>query len=453
MRRISLAFRFVIVFVIVISGVGFAPPATRAVAADAANSASADAALDSLFAAPTLEIGRLERAVIARNPTLAARRATWAALNARADEESGWDDPMVEGMVAPQSLGSNGVDDAYSVELSQTLPLFGKRSLRGRAVRADARTSANEFRAARLDLIAEGRRLYYAYYYITRATETNRELIQLVEDIRRVAVQKYAAGLVGQTDALQAEVELAMLDHERIGHNRERRVVEARLRAVLHDRSGRPFPAPPAELPPAEHLGHAPTSSSDEAIRTAFASRPELLGIEAANEARELDLEAASRAALPELTLRARYDRFMVEEEWRPQVGVGLTLPLWGSRRGAAVDEARAELDRVRFEREAVRDSVLAQVEAARARVQESQHELDIVKTRVIPATERALASLRTAYEANRADFLTLLNAERDVAKARLEGYRTEVMHHEAMTDLDRALGVKPVWLPEEDVR
>jgi outer membrane protein TolC len=114
---------------------------------------------------------------------------------------------------------------------------------------------------------------------------------------------------------------------------------------------------------------------------------------------------------------------------------------------------AKAELERAVAEREAVRDSVLAQVEAARARVQESEHELDIVKNRVVPATERALASVRSAYESNRADFLTLLSAERDLARARLERYRTEVAHHEAMTDLDRALGQKPVWLPEEDVR
>src|SRR6185312_2988617 len=118
-------------------------------------------------------------------------------------------------------------------------------------------------------------------YLIDRAAETNRELIDLVEEIRRVAVQKYAAGLVGQTDALQAEVELAMLDHERIGLSRDRRVVEARLRALLHDRSGRPLPPPPAQLPEAEHLGHAAMASADQALRTAYASRPELLGVEA----------------------------------------------------------------------------------------------------------------------------------------------------------------------------
>jgi cobalt-zinc-cadmium efflux system outer membrane protein len=450
MRRFPLAVRFAFILVTGLGigpGAAFAPSAARAAES---LSAASDSTLDSLFAAPTLDVGRLERAVIARNPALAARRATWAAMEARAGAEAGWDDPMVEGTVAPGSIGSSTVDAAYRVELSQTVAIFGGRGLEKDAGLADARASGYEFRAARLDLIAEARRLYYRCYLIDRAADTNREQIDLVEEIRRVAVQKYAAGLVGQTDALQAEVELAMLDHERIGLGRDRLVVEARLRALLHDRSGRSIPPPPAELPEAAHFGHAAMTSGDQALRTAYASRPELLQVDATIQARELSLKAANRAALPELTLRAGYDRFMVEDAWRPQVGLGFALPLWGTRRGAAAGEARAELTRALAEREAVRDSVLAQVEAARARVQESEHELDVVRTRVIPATERALASLRTAYEANRSDFLTLLSAERDVARARLERYRTEVAHHEAMTDLDRALGQKPVWMPED---
>jgi cobalt-zinc-cadmium efflux system outer membrane protein len=448
MRRIPLPCCFVFALAVFLSSA-----AALSSAPAAAAEATPAAALDSLFAAPTLDIGLLERAMIARNPTLAARRAAWSALDARADEEGGADDPMLEGMVAPTSLGSKTVDPGYRVEISQVVAPFGGRGFRGSAGRADARASGYEFRAARLDLIAEGRRFYYRYYLIERAAATNRELIDLVEEIRRVAVQKYAAGLVGQTDALQAEVELAMLDHERVGLSRERRVVEARLRALLHDRSGRPLPPPPAQLPEAEHLGHAALTSADQALRIAYASRPELFGVEATVEARELDLKAADRATFPELTLRAGYDRFMVEDQWRPQVGLGIALPLWGTRRGADARVAKAELERAVAEREAVRDSVLAQVEAARARVQESEHELDIVKNRVVPATERALASVRSAYESNRADFLTLLSAERDLARARLDRYRTEVAHHEAMTDLDRALGQKPVWLPEEDVR
>src|SRR5262245_43478063 len=136
MRRIPLALRFVFVLAAVGSGSGFTSAADRALAANPATS-SVDAALDSLFAAPTLEISLVEHAVIVRNPTLAARRAAWAGMKARADVEAGWDDPMVEGMIAPQSLGSSSVDPAWSAELSQTIPIFGGRSIRGDALRAD----------------------------------------------------------------------------------------------------------------------------------------------------------------------------------------------------------------------------------------------------------------------------------------------------------------------------
>lgn len=98
-------------------------------------------------------------------------------------------------------------------------------------------------------------------------------------------------------------------------------------------------------------------------------------------------------------------------------------------------------------------DSIRAQVEIARARVQETTHELDIIETRVLPATERALASVRAGYESNRSDFLALLTAERDLFRTRLERYQAIAMTHMALADLERAMGREPEALREEAPR
>jgi outer membrane protein TolC len=156
---------------------------------------------------------------------------------------------------------------------------------------------------------------------------------------------------------------------------------------------------------------------------------------------------------LPELMLVARHDRTMEMPEWRTMVGAGITLPLWLGKNGAAVRAARADLERAEAERLAVSDSIRAQVEIARARVRETSHELEIIETRVVPATERALASVRVGYESNRSDFLALLTAERDLARARLDRYQSIAMVHMALADLERAIGLEPASLREEDSR
>ncbi|HET9252975.1 MAG TPA: TolC family protein, partial [Candidatus Eisenbacteria bacterium] len=115
---------------------------------------------------------------------------------------------------------------------------------------------------------------------------------------------------------------------------------------------------------------------------------------------------------------------------------------LWITGTSAGVREASAGVERKNQERLAAIDRARTEIEEARARVQETRHEIHIVETGVIPATERALTSIRSGYESNRTDFLALLNAERDLARARLSGHRARSEYRMALADLERAMGI-----------
>ncbi len=392
--------------------------------------------LDSLLTTNPLDLPLLERAVVARNPTLAAMRAAEREMSARADAAGSLEDPRVGLMAAPESFGKSTVEEAYSIALSQNLSIFGQRGLRGNAARAVARSAAEEYRAAGQDLVHEARRLYFEFYAAARGADVNRELSDLVGQFRRVALQKYAAGTAGEQDALQAEVEIAMLEHQRVMLERSRRVIVAQLRALLHEEGGRDLPLPAQELGPPALGGYDVAAES-----TAMKLRPELRGREALWEARQEELRLAERERFPEIAFQVQYNRFMDFPEWRTAVGVEFNLPIGWGRIGANVRAAEAGLDRAERERSAERDRVLAEITTARARVEETMHEVEIVETSVVPATERALASVRAGYEANRTDFLSLLNAERDLARARLDGYRARAERGIALADLERAVG------------
>lgn len=400
--------------------------------------------LDTLLAQAPLDLALLERAVIARNPSLGAMRAATLEMEAKADAAGSLDDPMLDLMAAPGSFGKSNVEAAYSIGLSQKLSVFGQRGLRGRAARAEARSTAEEFRAAGQDLVHRTRRLYFEYYAVSRGAEVNRDLRDLLQQFRRVALQKYAAGTAGQQDALQAEVEQAMLEHQRVVLERTRRMITAQLRALLHDETGRSLPEPSQDFGAVGAAVHP-----DSAVAMAMRLRPELRGREAIRDARQEELRLAERARLPEVAIQARYDRFMDFPEWRTSVGVGLNIPIGWGRIGADVRGAQAGLMRAELERLAERDRVLAEITEARARVEETGHEVHIVDSQLVPATERALASVRAGYEANRTDFLALLNAERDLARARLDRYRARAEYGMALADLDRAIGIAPAALAE----
>ncbi len=394
--------------------------------------------LDSLLARPTLDPSLFERAVLERNPSLAAMRAAWQAADASADRAGGWDDPMVEVMTAPPSWSSSSVDPAYMVSLSQRVPIFGQRGLESRAARAGSRAAEADYRTSRLDLVREVRRVCYAYYLVARKLAITMEVNGLMTQFRRSAVGRYGAGTAGLSDALQADVELGMLDHERVALGRERRVLVARMNALLRREKG-PLPdAPPSiELPPAP-------DRADSLRALALTLRPEIRSWTEQRRAKEAELTLSRRGRLPDLTLLGRYDRFMEEREWRPQVGLGFTVPLQLGRVGAAAREARAGVEQMEARRLAAEAQVSSEVETALASVQETDHEIHILRDSVVPATERALAAVRTAYENSRADFLALLNAERDLARARLDLDQAEVLYLQNRADLDRAVGIDP---------
>src|SRR5690349_13295438 len=74
--------------------------------------AAPSALLDSISTSTSLDLGQLGRAVVARNPSLAAMHAAWAEMDAKADVAGSLANPMVEGLVAPSSLGKENVDPA-----------------------------------------------------------------------------------------------------------------------------------------------------------------------------------------------------------------------------------------------------------------------------------------------------------------------------------------------------
>jgi len=129
---------------------------------------------------------------------------------------------------------------------------------------------------------------------------------------------------------------------------------------------------------------------------------------------------------------------------------VTMSLPINPGRLAAAEAEARARLQGSENQSLAAQDSIELQVAIAAARLHEQSHDVQIARERMLPLAERTLRASRASYEANRADFLTVLNALRDYLRAHLEADQSLAMLHEARADLDRALGNLPRALEQE---
>src|SRR4029077_1397920 len=134
-------------------------------------------------------------------------------------------------------------------ELSQKLPYFGKRALRGENAQAEASAACHDVDDIRLQRGGAVRRRLAEDYLVTRALAVNDEGLRLLRSFRDRAKDRYEkVPGANEQDVLQADVELGRQEQRRLTLERMREVAVARINTLLHLPPDSPLPPPPAEL-------------------------------------------------------------------------------------------------------------------------------------------------------------------------------------------------------------
>jgi outer membrane protein, heavy metal efflux system len=390
---------------------------------------------------PALDRAALVRAVLERNPSIEAARQAWQAARQREPQATALDDPMLSYSFAPLSIGSDTVNFGEVIKLSQRLPFPGTRRLRGDVAAAEAGAAQASYESVRRSVALMASVLFEEAYAVERAFEINEEHILLLEDFKRVATARYAAGLAAQQDPLQAEVEVAHLVHRRIVLTSSRDVVVAQINALLHRRPEAPFAPPPPRLLPPPPMAPLVLEALEE---QALAARPELRESEASLRARRSAVALERRNFLPDFELMASYDSMWNDNDHRWMAGVGITLPVRRARIRAGVAEAEARLARAESERHGREDQVRSEVRQAVARLEEAHHVMQLYRSRLLPAASDQARAARSGFETSQNSFLALIEAERNQRTVEL-GYQQALADFETRrAQLDHTLGRIP---------
>ena len=387
-----------------------------------------------------LERGALIDAVLAENPGLEAARMALAAARERVPQATSLDDPMVAYSFGPLSIASDDVPFGQAVEARQRIPYPGKLRLRGEAARAEADAVAEDLETVRLELATAASLLYDDYYLVHRALAINAEHVRLLEDFKRIATARYAAGEAPQQDPIQAEVELSHLVHREMVLETEREVLAARMNTLLHRPPDSPLP-PPVDSLPVPELETLDPARLEEAAVTA---RPELARLEAERAAREAVVELRERDRYPDFEAMASYNSMWMDTAHQWMVGVAVNVPVWRDRIEAGVAEAEAEAARVESELARLADEVRAEARIAWVRLREDHHILTIYESRLLPAARDQMRAALAGFETGQASFLAVIEAERNQRDVELQYEETLADLHQRRAELARALGRLP---------
>lgn len=386
-----------------------------------------------------LSVDALVAEVLARNPNLSQMVAAWQAASARYPQVRSLDDPMLSGMFAPSSFGSNSVESGYRIEVSQKIPFPGKLRLRGQGALAEAGAAQNDIEDMRVQLIEAAKLGFYEYYLVERAIVVNDESIRLLKEMRQSAESRFKTGLVPQQDILQADVEIGRQNERGVTLNRMRKVAIARINTLRNLPPDESLPIPPeqlkvsASLPPVENLR-----------RLALAQRPDLKALEDRIVVEQTSLALAFKEYYPDVEVTGAYDTIMGNGPMRdlaPQVGLRMNLPIRVGKRNGAVAEAHAKIAQKRAELAGRVNQIQFQVQEAYEQLLESERILVLYDKTILPAARENVKAAQSAYITGKTPFLSLIEAQRNLVNLRDRYYEANADYFRRLATLERVIG------------
>ena len=380
----------------------------------------------------------------AQNPELAAMRYEAEAAMQRVQPAGALPDPVVRVELeninhygsdrAPSLLPSKVGDTKYTV--MQQFPLWGKRDLRRDVASADAQRASALTDSTWNELAAKLKASYAQYYQAAGNERITLEVIDLLSRLEQLAQARYAGGLVSQQDAIRAQLELTAARGELITLDSEKRQTRVRLNALL----AREVTAPLAEPQSLRTLPAMSVLDANALAQRARSTNPSLAAEEARLRGAQSTRDLVRKNRYPDVNVGVVPTQMGSRiTTWGLMVEVNIPLQQ-GSRR-AQESESEAMISAQRSRSEAAANQLLGQLGENLAALDSARRLEALTTTQLMPQSELSFRSVLAAYENAKADFATLLEAQRQIRKARSDHLKAQVEALLRLAEIERIVG------------
>jgi outer membrane protein TolC len=272
---------------------------------------------------------------------------------------------------------------------------------------------------------------------IERSIEVNRENKDLMRQFLKSAETRYSVGKATQNDVLKAQVELSKLMNELVTFEQMKQTAMARVNALLNRPTRASLGTTVSKI-----TSETRTFNWDDLEKLTIEKSPDLLEMQAAVKRQESSLRLSKLEYMPDLKIRSESRQYKGEGLREYDAFLGVTIPLWGFKKQRnQVKESRAFLEEAKANYESMKNAVLFEVQDALVRVESNQRLVVLYETSVLPQAQQSLKSAVAGYESDRNDFLSLIDAQRNLKTFQLEYYDSIVKLEQSLADLERAVG------------
>lgn len=398
----------------------------------------AETAVPGTAAAPQLSLAEVLAAVRGRNPDLKAAAAVSLSYKNRIKQAYLLKDPVIEFERMYTPSGKNFLGDAgeKNISVSQEIDNPYKLLLRRDLAKDEHAFYSTLYEAKERELAAKAKALFYEYYMASKAEQIYNETVDILRGFSKIAETKYSVGSASQSDAIKAQVELSRMLNMLVTVKQEKETAAAMLNALMDRDTLSPLPEP-QELEPSQ-----PGADYEKLRAGAILSNPGLKAYSLKISQAESRLSLSKADYLPDFMLLYRKRKAPGSEMNNTyDVSLGLTVPLWFSKQGAMVKEAGAEKEMAHAEYRAARNELASDLREADIKARSSMRLVDLYRGSVIPQAEEALKIAQSGYQAEKTDFMDLLDAQRTLLDFRMDYYRYIVDCHTWLARVEQLTG------------
>lgn len=350
------------------------------------------------------------------NPDLDSLRKQAVAEKFRARSSGYWDD-LFFGLGPDEVPENDRRGGMLRYQISQTIPFPGRLSVRRDSAASQAQVADAGARSAEREVTVVAAQLYARAFYTQRAMETNQEQRQLLNDLLESTRARYRAGSGDHHELILAKVEVSTLDADRLRLLRELKSLKAKMNEMKAE--------PPEKAISLEDISIAEELPSG--LDAALKNQPELLGAAASLDAAQAELRGAKLSYFPDIVLQGMYmkPRSMsmdamgeeVEEpaQWGAMVGFSIPIFFYGKQANLS-SAAQASKEASLAQKRSLENRLRTEWTEASAQVETAEDLVRLYKKEVIPNTELAAKTGRSAYVSRRlplSQFIEILRAQR----------------------------------------
>jgi outer membrane protein TolC len=364
-----------------------------------------------------------------QSPALRQAFYRWRASLEKTGYAGAMPDPMLSYGYFVENVETRVGPQNQKFSLKQSIPWFGTLGSRRAIADEAANAGFRKYQAEKLRLFYDVRAAYYDLYYLGRDIALTKDNLELLKFWGSVALTKYKVALRKHPDVIKAQVELAKLEDRLLTLQDKIGPTVAHLKAVVN------LPDTVSiALPMAIDVVEVEIESY-QVVSDALQWNPDLKAMMHLIDKEQAEVRLAGKSSLPNFTIGVDYietgealDPSMKgsgKDPWT--IGVGINLPIWFGKNGARKNEARAKLQAAEYGFADAQRKLQALVEKIVFQYSDALRKTQLYRDGLIPKAEQALKASYTAYQAAEIDFLSLLDAQRQLLAFQLQFERALV--------------------------